>query len=236
MVCNSGTSLVPTVDGATHHFENVGLYDGVFVLQDVESRTLWNHITGEALYGPHVGSSLGPIENMLQMTVEQALANDPATQVAISDRPYAATGRVSSRWSPDSRDVQMASYFVETLGAEDDRLPRMTMGLGLVTESTVRFYPMDLIEERGAIIDQVDDRPVLVFVDPTTFTPAALFVDATSAEFVEREVRLDTGWVVQRGVLLDGDRNRVDAERPQQLFSRWYGFALTFPQPEIFSR
>ena len=32
-----------------HHFENVGLYDGLFVMQDTESKTFWNHMTGEAL-------------------------------------------------------------------------------------------------------------------------------------------------------------------------------------------
>ncbi len=226
--------MVPTIDGDRHHFETVGVYDGLFVLQDTESKTLWNHITGEALYGPHVGSSLAPVGNMLQMTVEQSLARDSDTRVAISDRPYAATGTSQRRFDPDDPGAELLPFFVETLGAEDGRLPRMTMGLGLVTNATIRFYPMDLIRERGAVIDQLDERPVLLFVDPTTFTPAALFVDATSAELVEREVRLDTGWVVRRGVLFDGDGNRVDVERPQQLFSRWYGFALTFPKAEIF--
>ena len=59
-------------------FENVGLYDGLFVMQDDETRTLWNHITGEALYGPHVGRTLGPMGNMLQMSAAQALAGDQA--------------------------------------------------------------------------------------------------------------------------------------------------------------
>ena len=52
------------------HFDNVGLYDGLFVMQDVETKTLWNHITGEALYGPRVGSTLGPVGNLLQINVE----------------------------------------------------------------------------------------------------------------------------------------------------------------------
>ena len=91
-----------------HHFENVGLYDGLFVMQDVESKTLWNHITGQALYGPHVG--------------------------------------------------------------------------------------------RGGLIDEVDGRTVLVFVDPGTFTPAALFVDAANVTLEDGEIHLDTGGVVRPGV------------------------------------
>ena len=249
MVCNSGTSLVPTIDGEMHHFENVGLYDGLFVLQDVESKTLWNHITGEALYGPHVGRSLGPLGNMLQLSVERALSVDRSTQVAISGRQYSVGGQsfgaagtgpagpdMVARYAPNNPDARLLPAFTETLGAEDTRLERMTMGLGIVTADTGLFYPMALIEEQGALVDEIDGRQILVFVDPTTFTPAALYVDATTATLEERDIRLDTGDVVRRGILYDADGVLVDADRPQQLFSRWYGFALTFPGLEIYGR
>ncbi|MEP7305266.1 MAG: hypothetical protein ABJA98_07100, partial [Acidobacteriota bacterium] len=52
-------SLVPTIDGMLHHFNNVGLYDALFVMQDAESKTLWRHIDGAALHGPMVGRTLG---------------------------------------------------------------------------------------------------------------------------------------------------------------------------------
>ena len=116
------------------------------------------------------------------------------------------------------------------------RLPRMTMGLGIVTDATTRFYPMDSVDELGAVIDELDGRWILVYVDPATFTPAALFVDARSATLEGREVRLDTGGVVRDELLYDAGGTRTDADRPQQFFSRWYGFALTFPEPEIFGR
>ena len=35
------------------------------------------------------------------------------------------------------------------------------------------------------------------------------------------------------GVVLDGRGRRQNAERPQQVFTRWYGFALTFPGTEV---
>ena len=229
-----------------HHFENVGLYDGLFVMQDIESKTLWNHMTGEALYGPHVSRALGPLGNLLQLTVEQALVIDEGTEVAISGRPYSVAGqqfgdagpalgaRMVERYAPDNPDASLSLMFTRTLGTEDTRLPRMTMGLGIVIDETGRFYPIERIEERGALIDDVAGRRVLVFVDPTTFTPAALFVDAASATLEGREIHLDTGGVVRRGVVYDPGGARVDVQRPQQLFSRWYGFALTFPESEIF--
>jgi hypothetical protein len=262
VVCNSGTRLVPTIDGTMHHFDNVGLYDALFVMQDQESKTLWNHITGEAQYGPLVGTSLGPVGNLLQMNVEQALELDPSMHVAISDRRYFAGGRAfdgngpvveaggagspagpagrgragGAGAGPGGRN-ELSPMFSATLGAEDTRLPRMSMGLGVVTAETVRFYPMDRIVERGeALIDEIGGRRLLVYVDPDTNTPAALFVDASSAALAGKEVRLDTGAVVRSGLIYDAAGRRLDSERPQQLFSRWYGFALTFPGPEIYGR
>ena len=141
-----------------------------------------------------------------------------------------------ARYAPDNPDAWLRRAFSETLGAEDTRLERMTMGLGVVTADTGRFYPMALIEEQGALVDEIDGRQILVFVNPATFTPAALYVDATGATMEERDIRLDTGEVVRRGILYDADGVLVDAARPQQLFSRWYGFALTFPGPEIYGR
>ncbi len=234
-----------------HHFDNVGLYDGLFVMQDQETRTLWNHITGEALYGPLVGRTLGPMGNLLQVSVEQALVREPMMPVAISDSPYSVNGQLFGREGPiaggrggrsagrrrlDDPNASLRVGFIETLGVEDTRLERMELGLGVVTENTVRFYPMSVIRERGPIVDALDGRSVLIFIDQSTFTPAALFVDASSATLEDEEIHLDTGGVVRMGALFDAAGGQVDATRPQQLFSRWYGFALTFPRPQIFSQ
>ena len=236
-----------------HHFDNVGLYDALFVMQDQETKTLWNHITGEALYGPLVGRTLGPMGNFLQMSVEQALVREPMISVAISDSPYFVNGQPFGRDGPiagargpgargggrltlDDPNARLSAAFSDTLGTEDTRLERMEMGLGVVTEDTVRFYPMNVIRARGALVDTVDGRNVLIFIDQSTFTPAALFVDASSATLEDQEIHLDTGGVVRMGALFDAAGNQVDTIRPQQLFSRWYGFALTFSGPQIFGQ
>jgi hypothetical protein len=218
------------------HFDNVGLYDGLFVMQDQESKTLWNHISGEALYGPHVGRTLGPVGNLMQMTVQGALEFDPSLQVAISDRPYTGrSGRPGQR--PPSDNAQLMPMFIETLGEEDTRRPRMDMGLGIWTDETRRYYPMEEIRARdGAFIDRLDGRDVLVYIEARSATPTAIFVDAESATVEGNEVRFDSGAVVRSGVLYDADGNRQERELPQQIFTRWYGYALTFPGAEVFGQ
>ncbi len=216
-----------------HHFVNAGLYNAIFVMQDTETKTLWNHITGEAMYGELTGRKL-PVSNLLQMNVKQALALDPNIAVAISLRPYSGAPR---KTDPEKANAALLSRFVGTLGAEDARRPRMDMGLGLWSGDIRRYYSMETIRQRGgALIDVINDRRVLIYIDPETFTPAALFVDSRGAKLQGNEIRLDNGAVLRSGVLLSRDGKRIPAERPQQLFTRWYGYALTFPETEVFGQ
>jgi hypothetical protein len=229
-----------------HHFNNVGLYDALFVMQDTESKTLWRHIDGQALYGPLVGRALGPVGNLLQMNVQQALTSDPQTRVAISNRPYFVAGRQvggrggvtgGGRGGGPAEDAKMMDMFVQTLGKEDTRRPRMELGLGVWTPKTRRYYPVSAIRERGrAFLDRIDGKSALIYIDPETNNPVALFVKAKTAKLEGEEVRLDNGSVVRSGVLLDRRGKPQNADRPQQIFTRWYGFALTFPNPEIFGQ
>ena len=35
---------------------------------------------------------------------------------------------------------------------------------------------------------------------------------------------------------VDVEGDAVEVERPLQVYTRWYGFSLTFPEPEIWGR
>ncbi len=216
-----------------YHFVNAGLYNGIFVMQDTETRTLWNHITGEVMYGELAGRKL-PISNLLQVNVKQALSLDPKIAVAISSRPYSGAPR---KTDPGKADAALLPRFVGTLGTEDTRRPRMDMGLGVWSGGIRRYYPMEIIRHRGeAMIDSIGNRKVLIYIDPEMFVPAALFVDSNTAKLQGKEIRLDSGAVLRSGVLVGRDGKPVPAERPQQIFTRWYGFALTFPESEVFGQ
>jgi hypothetical protein len=242
--------LVPTIDGKLHHFTNAGLYDGLFTLYDAETHTLWNHVTGDAEYGPTVGRTLGPPGNELQMNVTRALEEDPSTQIAISDRVYFAgghqfgtagapgvgRGQGAANQGPTgpNPNAVMNGRFTPTLGKEDLRRPRMELGLGLWSASTRRFYPMTVIREHGgAFLDHLDGRTVLIYLDQASDTPAAVYVNSTRAITKNSDILLDNGAVIRSGVLLDRAGKRLAMERPQQIFTRWYGFALTFPGGEV---
>ncbi len=192
-------------------------------------------MTGEGLYGDHAGDKMA-VSNLLQMNVEQALAMDSAIEIAISDRPFNEAGpSIASRWSPNNPNATLMPGFVETLGKEDTRIDRMEMGLGVWNENTRRYYSVKVLRENGNyVVDEIDGQKLLVFLDPLTSTPSAVYWDAEEVTIEGRNISLDDGHSIQHGQIYDRRGELVAVQQPQQMFTRWYGFALTFPNPEIF--
>lgn len=92
------------------------------------------------------------------------------------------------------------------MSAVDTRLPEMASGLGVITDIVQRFYPVETIKQAGGKIkDLLDGRIITVFIDPDDHVPHAIYDDKT------------------------------EDKRPMQLFTRWYGFYLTYPDCKIYT-
>lgn len=224
--------MTPIIDGAVHHFRARGLYDGLSLMEDEETGSLWNHITGKSVYGPLQGTSL-PVYNLLHTNVEQVLEAYPDIDVAISERPVRGRG---GRMAPGSGQTrQLSQGFQATIVEEDTRRPTMEIGLGLWSGSTARYYPMDVLRDAGgAVVDTLAGRTVVVYLEPESYTMAALYADASAATPTDAGLDLGGIGMLRDGVLHGADGLRLKIERPLQLFTRWYGFALTFPGTTIY--
>lgn len=234
MVCNTGVGLTPRVSGRILHFESRGLYDGVSVLWDRETGTLWHHITGEAMYGPLKGHRLAPVSNLGQSTVGELLEARPDVPVAISDRPIAGGGK---RGIFD-RLRGLSARFRGTIAREDNRRPTMDIGIGVWTsDGTAKYYPLETVAEQGnAIIDTFGGRRLLVYFAPRSRVLRAIYSPASAAQWEGDVLALSTGHRIAGGLLLDPDGQVLRMDQPLQVFTRWYGFALTFPGTEIHGR
>ncbi len=239
MICNTGVGLTPTVEGEVLTFQEQGLYDGLFLLADLETGTYWNHLTGEGLHGPNAGTVLAT-EPVLHTTVAQALAADPDALVAVSDHPRAAAQarRVGTlaRLLESIRGVP--AMFPATLGTEDDRRDRMDIGIGIWdADRRARYYSLSTVHEAGgAVLDTFAGKRVLIYDDPSTHSLQALYTEAEGFRWEGDVLQLDSGTRIENGLLLASDDRRVAVERPQQVFTRWYGFSLTFPDTDVFER
>ncbi len=174
MVCNSGVGLTPMVDGVLHHFSAGGLYNGLVLMIDDETGSYWDHITGEALRGPHLGKrvEVWPIDIT---TVGAALERQPELTISISKPPLFA--RLQGLFT--HRQLRgkgfLPPFFRATMEEQDERLPTMAHGLGVVVDERARFYPMAAIgvgiedDWEGVVlsvrIDELDQTPVAVWPD-----------------------------------------------------------------------
>jgi len=224
--------MTPIIDGAVHHFRSRGLYDGLSLMGDEETGSLWNHITGKSVYGPLQGTSL-PVYNLLHTNVKQVLEAYPDIDVAISERPVRGRG---GRMAPGSGQTrQLSSGFRATIVEEDTRRPTMEIGLGLWSGSTARYYSMEVLRDAGgAVVDTLAGRTVVVYLESESYTMAALYADASAAKLTDAGLDISGVGMLRDGVLKGTDGSRLEIERPLQLFTRWYGFALTFPGTTIY--
>lgn len=198
-VCNTGVGMAPVVNGNVHHFSAGGLYNGLVLLIDDETRSYWDHITGRAVYGPLQGAQL-ETWSVTMTNATGALEDDPSITV-LRSRKRSIVGWFMGRIRRlTGTKGFLPPFFRRTMAEVDKRLARMTLGLGVVVEGEARFYPTTAIG--GGVTDDWNGRVLHVSVGPIDRVPVATWEDGA---------------------------------RPFQLFSRWYGFVLTFPSCRVYN-
>lgn len=206
-------------------------------MYDYESGTYWNHVTGEGLHGPLAGYQLETAP-LLYMTVEQTLATYPDAQIAISKPPWGfrIANWLLGDWLRMTKRGIMPPYFRETMGEPDTRRVSMDMGLGVWADDVQRYYPLATLKAQGrVIIDELGSRRLLVYVDPLSRAPVALYTTRQSCRWQGNVLRFEDGSRLENGRLLSLNDTPLPLEHPMQMFTRWYGFAYTFPNCEIYS-
>ncbi len=228
--------MTPQLNGRTHTFAEHGLYDGLFLMRDDETETFWDHLTGEAVYGPLVGQAL-PISTLIQTTVAQVLNNTPGALVGLSDQAIRRDDQLTADGLLAGIRGQLNRMFSSTIDELDTRRPTMDLGMGVWDGEVARYYPYDVVQGNGnAIVDTFQGRRVLVYLDPTAFVLSALYVEGDNPQWTGTRLNLSNGTYVEGGLLYDTAGDRLATDPPLQVFTRWYGFSLTFPGTDIYER
>lgn len=241
MPCNSGVSLIPIVNGKVDKFGARGLFNGLALLGDDRTGSYWDHITGECVHGPLKGAQLSPSPyELLYTTVAAAQQSHPRAQIAISQTSMRERFRLGLMRiiSPVYHKVmgnRLPSRFTQTMIDEDTRRPRMDLGLGVWTATQRRYYPLAALRSQpNGVLDQLGKERLFLWYNPEARAAEAFFTSATRTEMAGGEIVFDTGERLRNGVLIGEDGQPTKPKRPQQMLTRWYGFAYTFPKCEIY--
>lgn len=226
--------MAPRIDGEVALFSEHGLYDGLFLMRDETTGTFWDHMTGEAVYGPKVGTGL-EVETLRQLTPEQLLNEDPDALIALSDRRLRDDEDLKTEGLLAGIRGRLSEFFSNTVEEEDDRRPTMDLGLGIWGGASPIYYPYDTVNELGrALLHSYEGRGILVYLDPTSYSLAAVFTEAGQFRWDGNVLRLSDGSYIEGGVYYGVNGERMQNARPLQVFTRWYGFSLTFPDVPIY--
>jgi hypothetical protein len=176
--------------------------NGLVVLIDKETCSLWDHITGEAIEGKLKGYRLDvwPIH---LTTVRGAWSEYPNIEISLSSyhsiRKWFA-GTLYPKFVHTK--VLLPFFFRSTMQRDPDpRLPELTQGLGVIVDGKAKYYPLSTISSHG-IVDRWLNRTLRVECNKNDGVPHAFWNDTN--------------------------------DQPMQLLTRWYGFAFTYPDCEIY--
>jgi len=170
-ICHSGMGFSPIVDGKERHFSAGGLYDGIVLLIDDETRSYWNHMTGRAVYGPSVGAQLEPFGvDITTASAELQKGNDP---LLYSGNPT-FLGRIIAFKLRRARGAKgfMPFFFGKTMTTVDARADKMERGLGVVVGKATKFYPVSELTQ--PIEESLGDLRLRIRVRPEDHVPEAL--------------------------------------------------------------
>jgi hypothetical protein len=138
------------VNDQVHHFGAIGLTNGLAILADRETRTHWDHITGEAIAGPLMGSQLD-VWSFRMTTVAAALMEYPDITVSPSNfRSFRR--RLAQSLYPRfiHGKVWLPGFFHTSMNEPiDARLDKLTQGLGVIVGNKAKYYPMSQIPAKG---------------------------------------------------------------------------------------
>lgn len=236
MACNTGIGLSPLIDGKPHHFRVAGLLNGLALIEDLQTRSYWDHTTGECIHGPLRGRQLEHGAPLRYLSAETTRQRHPQAQLALS-RPNLRQ-RVFQRTILRRmlrEEGHLPGVFAASMTKDDERRPRMELGLGVWWPGVSRFYPTEALRQRGgAVLDTLGERRVLVFNDPGGYAPVAVHTDANDCHWDGDGLVLDTGDIVRGLERIDAHGVRHPLALLPQMLTRWYGFAATFPGCDVY--
>ena len=236
MVCSSGVGFDPVVDGTHHTFDVFGLYNGLFVMDDRQTGTVWTHYDGRAIQGPLAGASMEMIL-LTHLEWEAWLELHPDTLVLDINTPYQRQYRTMQTGGGG-----LGPQFQESLLHRDERLPINELVLGVQAEDQFRAYVLADMAGVGVIHDVLGETPLVVFYDSESryalaFNPV---VDDEMLTFVVdgdviRDEQTASVWTLD-GMASEGPLAGTQLAWQTSFVTEWYGWAAYHPSTDIYGR
>ncbi len=239
MICSSGVSFDPRLDGKRLTFGFEGVWKGTAILYDRDTGSLWMHFTGACFAGPRAGRSLPVLPTGTHTTWGAWRRAFPDTDVMAPDARFSAVyfDREQSR----SGRAFLPPQFAETIGPRDPRLVSHALLLGVLAGGEARAYPLSrLAATEGVVTETVGGVPVTVWYEAASRTACAFDarLDGGTRAFERRPEGFfdrETGSRFDlEGRCVEGPLLGRTLARATSLLTEWYGWSAHHPKTTIF--
>lgn len=253
-LCNTAVAFDRTFEGDVLRLGVSGLLrNSDLVMWDLQSQSLWQQITGQAIVGEHAGKSLSPIGSAIVRWAD-FVENHPEGLAMTEDQGFGAFYG-SNPYEFYSSGARPYSFFQ---GGIDDRYPALSRVVGISIDEGDKAYPFSVISEARVVNDDIGGRPVVVFWGASDTTDALDAVDISEAaaigtgiaydpvvdgqrltfeplsdtEFVDNETR--TIWTIL-GKAVDGELEGAELELIPHRNEFWFAWQAFFPDALVWT-
>ena len=224
------------VEGQTYTFEVFGLRQGVMIMSDRQTGSVWTHLDGEATNGPLTGAKMEIIPILLTVW-EDWLTLHPDTLVLSDDTPFRSLYQDVLGGLSGPQADQYLLY-------GDERLKPEELVLGVMTKGSYAAYPLFVLRETDGVVNSsVGEEPIVVFYDAKNNSAIAFsrLLDGREAQFEvvsnepfrARDSVTGTTWdITGRGV--SGPGKGTTLSFTTSYVSAWYGWSGYHPSTVIY--
>ncbi len=215
-------------------------------MYDYQTRSLWSHITGEAIQGPLTGKQLKPLASMPQIAWKTWQLNYPETQVLSVPTRDGMRESINQDVYADYHASQRAG--VSGMNYTDNRLLSKSLVIGVQApakgdDMQFRAYPLIHFTETAIINDILAGVSLLIFHDKTSFATAVFKRDVAGkirtfrqkdGHFAEDDTA--TRWNLITGEAVSGKGRGSRLERLPAVNIYWFAWARYYPQTTIYNQ
>ena len=213
-------------------------------MYDHQTRSLWSHITGEAIRGPLKGKRLKPLASTPQIAWKTWQLNYPRTRVLSVPTRGGRRESLNQDVYADYHASQRAG--VSGMEYTDDRLPNKSLVIGVqvpVEDGTTQFraYPLTHFMKTSIINDTLGEIPLLIFHDKTSFATAVftrnVAGDVRTFSVKDKHFVQDntgTRWNLITGEATSSKEKGTRLQRLPAINIYWFAWARYYPDTSIY--
>ena len=231
--------------GQTYTFDVSGkLWRDALVMYDHQTRSLWSHITGEAIQGKLKGKNLKMLAAMPQIDWDTWRLNFPATKVlSVPVNLVDKTILIEER-RRDSYAQYHASPETGVSGMQysDARLNNKELVVGVKHHDQHRAYPFSAFEGQPVLNGRISHVPILVFHDQNSGATAVYkrTLDGMSLVFEWSKDYFaadnsETIWNLITGLATEGKYKGKQLERLPSINVYWFAWARYHPDTTVYN-